>query len=99
MYKNYSNNRRQTINNILNMENIFIEDLNEEINKRIEYFINLKNECVKVQDFKGSANYTAVLYGMKEVLELYCQNNMIQLIYNDLITLETDDLIINYPII
>jgi hypothetical protein len=81
------------------MENIFIEDLNEEINKRIEYFINLKNECVKVQDFKGSANYTAVLYGMKEVLELYCQNNLIQLIYNDLITLETDDLIINYPII
>jgi hypothetical protein len=81
------------------MENIFIEDLNEEINKRIEYFINLKNECVKVQDFKGSANYTAVLYGMKEVLELYCQNNMIQLIYNDLIILETDDLIINYPII
>ena len=81
------------------MENIFIEDLNEEINKRIEYFINLKNECIAVQDFKGSANYTAVLYGMKEVLELYCQNNMIQLIYNDLITLETDDLIINYPII
>lgn len=81
------------------MENIFIEDLNEEINKRIKYFINLKNECVTVQDFKGSANYTAVLYGMKEVLELYCQNNLIQLIYNDLITLETDDLIINYPII
>lgn len=81
------------------MENIFIEDLNEEINKKIKYFINLKNECIKVQDFKGSANYNAVLYGIKEILNLYCENHMTQLIYNDLLTLEKDDLIINYSII
>jgi hypothetical protein len=46
-----------------------------------------------------NSHYTAVLLGIKEVLEIYCDDNLAKLIYSDLITLEEDELIINYPII
>jgi hypothetical protein len=78
---------------------LFREDLNKEINSLIDKFIKLKTNALKQGDWHMNSHYTAVLLGIKEVLEIYCDDNLAQLIYSDLIRLEEDELIINYPII
>lgn len=82
----------------LNKES-FHKCLVEEWDKLLEYFTDLKDKAKSDRDIHMFPLCNGTLMGIKETIKIYQDNLLAQMIYNDLITLEVDDLILKYPIV